>query len=281
MQVRRCITSAVALALSSALPAIASPLAATTSATTPTSAAQSAASNTASFQARSQAVGRTPIEQDMIRQHGLRQFGHEQASVNSNGRFAVDRDFGRDRAEDRHDLNDARRMQRTGRWARDRDDVATYRHDDDRFSGRWHNYARHDRDHDRRASRDVNSNGRFALDRDFGRDRAADRHALNDTRHTDRTASVVASTSAATQSTTQSNRWQTADRDYAMERAVERSHAAAQAAQAGAPSGDRFDWDDNVASRAGDRATPLATTTRQPEHATPHFVNVMGGAVEK
>jgi hypothetical protein len=274
-----------------------------------------------STQVGSQAAGRTPIEQNtidrhavrqnMIRRHELHQIGHEQASVNSNGRFAVDRDFGRDRAADRHELNDARRMHRAERWARDRDDMATNRHDGDRFSGHWHNYARSDRDHDRWASRDrdgdhdrfmrrastdhsigawhryarndrdndrwasrnVNSNGRFALDRDFGRDRAADRHALNDARRTDRTASAISSTSAAARS----SRWQTADRDYAMQRAVERRDTGAQAAQAGVRTAGRLDGDDNVAARSGDRrAALLAAETRRPEHATPHFVNVMG-----
>lgn len=321
MQARRCITSAVAFALSSALPAIASPLAATTSATTRThaaSAAQSAAGNTVSTQTGLQAAGRTPIEQNtidrhttvrqnMIRQHELHQIGHEQASVNSNGRFAVDRDFGRDRAADRNELNDARRMHRAERWARDRDDMATNRHDGDRFSGHWHNYARSDRDHDRWASRDrdgdhdrfmrragndhsigawhryarndrdndrwasrnVNSNGRYALDRDFGRDRAADRYALNDARRTDRTASAVSSTSAGAQST----RWQTADRDYAMERAIGRTNAGA---QTGERTAGRFEWAHRLASGTSDRATSLAEASRQPEHATPHFVNVMG-----
>jgi hypothetical protein len=325
MQARRCITSAVAFALSSALPAIASPLAATTSATTRThaaSVAQSAARNTVSIQARPQAAGRTPIEQNtirqntirsntieqhtvrqsMIRQHEMRQFGREQASINSNGRFAVNRDFGRDRAADRHELNDARRMHRAERWARDRDDIATNRHDSDRFSGHWHNYARSDRDHDRfmrRASYDhspggwhryarnerdheswaqsnVNSNGRYALNRDFGRDRAADRQELNDARRTGRSVPTLASTSAEALSTTQSSRWQTADHDYASERAVERTNAGARAAQIGERTAGRFGWDHQLASRTRDRTTSLAEATRQPERVTPHFVNVMG-----
>ena len=130
----------------------------------------------------------------------------ESAKVNSNGWFAADRDFGRDRAADRHSLHRAGRLEHR-RLTGKREEFAAYDHD--RFARR-HEYARHDRDGYMQRDRDrddnlardnghrvargdddhrrsefapsesakENSNGWFAAERKFGRDRVAERHEL-------------------------------------------------------------------------------------------------------